>query len=105
MLSVLVLLTINVVTPIFKNLAKLKLIIDTTIAPTLNLSFGWSKAKTPIPKNKNTKVSAEYAIVSYEIFNTFLDASEIFYAAYIFKNIPLVKMATIPDNPSPSAIR
>jgi hypothetical protein len=40
LLSVLVLLTINVVTPIFKNLAKLKLIIDTTRAPTLNLSFG-----------------------------------------------------------------
>ncbi len=95
----------NVVTPIFKNLAKLKFIIDTTIAPALNLSFGWSNAKTPIPKNKNTNVSAEYAIVSYEIFNTFLDPSDIFYAAYMFKNIPFVKMATIPDNPNPSAIR
>lgn len=70
--------TINVVIPIFKNLAMLKFIIDTIIAPILNLSFGWSNAKTPIPKNKNTNVSAEYEIVSYEIFNTFLDPSEIF---------------------------
>ena len=105
LLSVLVLLTINVVIAIFKNLAMLKFKMDTTIAPTLNLSFGWSNAKTPIPKNKNTNVSAEYAIVSYEIFNTFLEPSDMFYAAYIFKNIPFVKIATIPDKPSPSAMR
>jgi hypothetical protein len=48
----------------FANLAKFKFIMANAIDPIFTSSVGCWKAKTPIPKNIKTKVSAEYDIVS-----------------------------------------
>ena len=66
---------------------------------------GWSKATKPMPIKRKTTTSAVYASVWTAVLITYLLACDILGAAYIFKQIPLVTMATIPDSELPSAIK
>ena len=75
---VLVLFTNQDTTAILQKRAKFRIRIVRTMAPPPTLCVGWSKAHTPIPRKTKTRVSAEYAIVSYAILSTFLDPLEMF---------------------------
>jgi len=76
--SVLVRFTKKLTIQTLRNRAIFKLRIVEIKKPQLIESKGWLNAKTPIPRNKNTIVSAEYAITSYIIFMTFFAAGDIF---------------------------
>jgi hypothetical protein len=70
--------TSNETIKMFKNLAKNKFTIVVKNNPTPIVLNGFGIANIPMPKNKNTIVSAEWAITSYNILTILLVAVEIF---------------------------